>query len=142
METNAEFNHHLNDLRAESHVTRPTEEELSARPKVVAPCVEAGRRGGEGCERSGEQGGRAKAGLQQRTAGRGKRRIRLFHAASLPAPQARSKSQDAAAMESSVTKPCCRVLSQSLGDPRSPAPEPVARPPLDLCMTPAYNKNT
>jgi len=35
METNAEFNHHLNDLRAESHVTRPTEEELSARPKVV-----------------------------------------------------------------------------------------------------------
>jgi phospholipid/cholesterol/gamma-HCH transport system ATP-binding protein len=35
METAAEFNHHLKDLRAEAHVTRPSEEELQARPKVV-----------------------------------------------------------------------------------------------------------
>lgn len=35
METAAEFNHHLKDLRAESHAARPSEEELLARPKVV-----------------------------------------------------------------------------------------------------------
>jgi len=35
METAAEFNHHLRDLRAESHAARPTEEELLTRPKVV-----------------------------------------------------------------------------------------------------------
>ncbi|HVZ01814.1 MAG TPA: ATP-binding cassette domain-containing protein [Dongiaceae bacterium] len=35
MESAAEFNHHIQGLRAESHAARPTEQELLDRPKVV-----------------------------------------------------------------------------------------------------------
>ena len=56
--------------------------------KTVAPLVEAGRRSGKRREGMREQGAGAEGRSQQRAAGRGNKRIRMFHRDSLPAGEA------------------------------------------------------